>query len=171
MGGFRALDAALMLAVNRLPHPPAADRHVSVLSDLGRGAGWAALCAVIAWKGDGRGRRAAVWTIVAMLSANAVVQGPMKRIFARRRPFHDRHDHVVVGTRTLDTSFPSGHTASSFAAAASLAVAYPGYAPLLLSLSTAVGFSRIYLGHHYPSDVAAGAIVGLAFGAAAALTR
>jgi membrane-associated phospholipid phosphatase len=171
MGGLRAVDAALLLAMNRLPHGATSDRLVGLVSDLGRGIGWGAVCVALASRGGRRGRTAAVGTLVAMLSANYVAQGPMKRYFGRRRPFHDVHDHIVVGKRTLDLSFPSGHTASSFAAATSLGLAYPVYAPLLLLAAASVGFSRVYLGHHYPSDIAGGAAVGIAFGTAAAVLR
>jgi undecaprenyl-diphosphatase len=163
------IDAALLLKVNRLPHTPASDRYVSLVSDLGRGVGWAALSGYLAWRGGGQGRRAGLRSTAAMLVANAIAQGPMKQFFARKRPFHDVINHVVVGRRTLDTSFPSGHTASSFAAATSLALAFPLCAPLLLVAASGVGFSRVYLGHHYPSDVAGGVLVGVAVGVAASL--
>ena len=166
MGGLRALDASLLLAMNRLPHNPRSDRCVALLSDLGRGIGWAGLCGVLAWRDGDRGRRAAVRTIAAMLTANYIAQGPMKQMVGRQRPFHDVRDHIVVGKRTLDTSFPSGHTASSFAAATSLALAYPHLALPALLTALAVGVSRVYLGHHYPSDVAGGIAVGVVIGGA-----
>jgi undecaprenyl-diphosphatase len=164
MGGLRALDAALLVAVNRLPHISASDEYIGLLSDLGRGVGWVGLAAVVAWRGGGRGRRAGIRSSAAMLLANGLAQGPIKHLVLRRRPFHDRHDHIVVGVRTLDTSFPSGHTSGSFAAATSLLIDYPRYAPALLAVAAAVGFSRVYLGHHYPSDVAGGALLGSAVG-------
>jgi membrane-associated phospholipid phosphatase len=169
IGGLRALDASLLLVMNRLPHNPTSDRDVALLSDLGRGVGWAVLCAVLAWRDGDRGRRTALRTIAAMLTANYIAQNPMKQLVGRRRPFHDVRDHIVVGKRTLDTSFPSGHSASSAAAATSLALAYPRWAGAFLLAALGVGFSRVYLGHHYPSDVAGGIAVGGVIGAAAAV--
>jgi undecaprenyl-diphosphatase len=68
-----------------------------------------------------------------------------------------------------DHSFPSGHTATSFAAALVLARAVPRRAWLFYVLAAAIGFSRIYVGVHYPLDVLGGALVGLL--AATALLR
>lgn len=169
MGGLRALDAALLLKMNRLPHTPMSDRYISLVSDLGRGVGWAALCGWLAWRGGRHGRRVGLRSTAAMLVANAIAQGPMKQFFGRKRPFHDDEGHIVVGKRTIDTSFPSGHSASSFAAATSLAFAFPQYTPLLLTAAAGVGFSRVYLGHHYPSDVAGGVLVGVSIGVVASL--
>lgn len=169
MGRLRALDAALLLKMNRLPHTTMSDKYVSRLSDLGRGIGWAALCGWLAWSGGRHGRRSGLRCTAAMLVANAVAQGPMKQFFGRKRPFHDVRDHVVVGKRPIDTSFPSGHSASSFAAATSLAFAFPQHRRLLLAVAAGVGFSRVYLGHHYPSDVLGGVFVGVSIGVAASL--
>jgi undecaprenyl-diphosphatase len=158
-------DARLFLAVNHLPHHRLTDRPVSLLSTLGKGAGWAAVGTWLALHDGRRGRRAAVASVGAMLLTVALVQGPAKALLPRRRPFH-RRLAVVVGRRPVDSSFPSGHTAGSFAAATALGAFYPGRLPLALGIASGVGLSRVYLGHHFPSDVAVGGALGWALGAA-----
>ena len=66
-------------------------------------------------------------------------------------------------------SFPSGHTAASFALAISVAAVLPWLAGVLLVVALLVAFGRMYLGVHYPIDVAAGACLGTATGVAVAL--
>lgn len=159
------IDARLFLAVNHLPHHRLTDRPVSLLSTFGKGAGWACLAALLAINGGRRGRRAAVASVGAMLLTVALVQGPVKALLPRRRPFH-RRLAVVVGRRPVDSSFPSGHTAGSFAAATALGAFYPRRRPVALGIASGVGLSRVYLGHHFPSDVAVGGAVGWVLGAA-----
>jgi undecaprenyl-diphosphatase len=60
-----------------------------------------------------------------------------------------------------DASFPSGHAATSFAAATILTFAWPRLAPLFFVLAAAVAFSRVYVGVHYPLDVIGGAALGV----------
>ena len=66
-------------------------------------------------------------------------------------------------------SFPSGHTAAAFAIAVALAGEGHGLGPLTLSLAGGIGLSRVYLGAHYPLDVAAGVGLGALCGLAARL--
>ncbi len=149
-------------AIHGLPHSPQSDRYISLVSDLGEGLGWVAAGIGVAWLGGPRGRRAGIATALASLGTTYVVQRMVKPIFRRRRPFVAR-EVMVVGIRTADASFPSGHT-SSFAAATALATFYPKAAPLVFTLATLVGASRVHLGQHFPSDVAAGAVIGVGTG-------
>jgi undecaprenyl-diphosphatase len=157
------LDRRLFSFINGLPHTPTSDRYVSVLSDLGEGLGWVAGGVALAILGGSKGRRAGVASAAASLAATYVVQRRIKPLFRRVRPFVNREARVV-GTRPADHSFPSGHTASSFAAATALAFFYPRAAPLAYTVATGVALSRVHLGVHFPSDAAVGGVIGVGIG-------
>lgn len=93
--------------------------------------------------------------------AGAVVEGPIKRYFRRRRPFIDIVRAIVVGKKPGNWSFPSGHSAVAFAGARMLSRCIPGWRSLWYSIAGLVGFSRIYLGAHYPGDVVSGSLCGV----------
>lgn len=157
------LDRRLYRAVHGLPHSPMGDRYVTILSDLGEGLGWVGCGVALAWMGGRRGRRAGLATAVASVGTTYAVQRWIKPVFRRKRPWVDR-DVMVVGIKTTDASFPSGHTASSFAAATALAAFYPRASALAYVLAAGVGVSRVHLGHHFPSDVGVGALIGIGTG-------
>jgi len=161
--GRDGFDRRLYRVLNDLPHSTTSDRYVSVLSDLGEGLGWVAGGIALAILGGPKGRRAGAATALASLGATYVVQQRVKPLFRRVRPFVNREARVV-GVRPADHSFPSGHTASSFAAATALALYYPKAAPLAYAVATGVGMSRVHLGVHFPSDAAVGGVIGIGIG-------
>ena len=105
-------------------------------------------------------KQKAAYTAAAILF-NTASTTLLKNVVKRERPYNT-YTGIFSDKIESDYAFPSGHTSSAFATATSLAittkkwyVAVPAFA-----WSASVGYSRIYLGQHYPSDVIMGAIVG-----------
>lgn len=115
-----------------------------------------------------RGRRAAGRGLIAIAIAAAVANGPAKLLVRRRRPFS--HSRPTLIRMPRSTSFPSGHTAAAFAFATGASAEAPVLTPVLVPLAGAVAYSRVHTGVHYPSDVAAGAGIGIAAGLLATQT-
>jgi membrane-associated phospholipid phosphatase len=96
-----------------------------------------------------------------LLASGAITIG-LKYAVNRARPFNT-YPFIEKKGEGGGPSFPSGHTSSAFATATSLSLCYPKWyviAPSFLWAS-AMGYSRTELGVHYPSDVLAGAIIGI----------
>lgn len=124
------------------------------------------LFAAIAAAGDCRRRCLPRATIAALgaVAAAGVFVTIFKELFDRARP--PVAGVEAVGVIPDSASFPSGHSATAFAAAVAVGVFYPRLRRPLLALAVVVALSRVYLGMHYASDVLVGSLLGVLLGLA-----
>ncbi len=161
-GRIKQLDHLLMGRSARA-RSPGLDR---VLLTITRAANysrlWLLIASGLAACGGRQGRRAAGRGIAAIAIAAAVANGPAKLLVRRRRP--SRRSWPTLIRMPRSTSFPSGHSAVAFAFATGACAELPVLAPVLVPLAGTVAYSRVHIGVHYPSDVAAGAAIGIGSG-------
>jgi membrane-associated phospholipid phosphatase len=107
-------------------------------------------------------KRNAVESFVA-IGANVLVTHLVKVTVNRTRPADRYPDEIFVNTQTHNQSFPSGHSSLAFATATTLSMQYNKWYVTVPAYvwASSVGYSRMYLGKHYPTDVLAGAAVGI----------
>lgn len=141
-----------------------------LITNFGGFFGWAAICLLIYIFGGKLGREVAILGFVALVFSNVLVI-LLKIVVAQPRPFMALPNVDLLAPES-GSSFPSGHTASSFAAATIIGLKYHQKTkgkkywliyPLLL-FALIVGFSRIYVGVHYPYDVIFGGVIGVVCG-------
>ena len=107
-------------------------------------------------------RKIGIMSICALLGSLFINNLILKNLLARTRPFDLIQELIPLIPKPHDFSFPSGHTGSSFAAAAVIyrnMTAKIGIPVLILAIL--IGLSRLYLGVHYPSDVLFGVLSGI----------
>ncbi len=157
LAGLRDADRSLTRqAASRIP-----SQMGSVLSAVEEGAEgaklWLGAATVMGTLGGGRGRRAAAEGLGAVVLAQVVFAGLCKRLVGRRRPPKEWIPHDEVE----DPSFPSGHAAAAVGFTAAVAPSWPLAGALCAVPAALVAVERVQSGAHYPSDVAAGAAIGL----------
>ncbi|WP_258054597.1 phosphatase PAP2 family protein [Streptomyces sp. Ru71] len=123
---------------------------------------WCGATAVMALMGGWRGRKTAVAGLAAVTVAQLVSNGVCKQVADRPRPRKEWFPHDEVEDRPDFSSFPSGHTAAAVAFTASVAPLCPLTGVLCVVPAAMVAVERVQSGAHSPSDVAAGAAIGLA---------
>jgi decaprenylphosphoryl-5-phosphoribose phosphatase len=158
---LRRLDTALLRFLRTRGHAPVVELTAKSLARSGEyGAIWfAAGLVAAAFDPPRRGR----WLTAAALPPAAIgVNYGVKVLARRRRPVLD--GLPPLGGAPSSLTFPSAHSTASFAAAAAMSRIAPGRARVLYAAAAAMALTRPYLGMHYPSDVLAGAALGLALG-------
>jgi undecaprenyl-diphosphatase len=158
------LDLAVYAAVARTP-TPALD---AAMSRLSHAADYSKLslsaAGLLALVGGRSGRSAAASGLTAIAVTATIVNVAVKPLGRRRRPDRLAGDVPLARHVRMPTSrsFPSGHTAAASAFATGVGHVLPVAGIPLHALAALVGYSRVHTGVHYPGDVVAGAMIGIA---------
>ncbi len=160
-----ALDRATYDAVRATP-TPTLDRPLQLLTNAADSSRlWIGAATIMALVGGRRGRRAGGRGLAAVAVTSAIANLAVKSGVRRARPERGPSDPDRDAEMPASSSFPSGHTASAFAFAAAITEDYPLLSLPVYGMATAVGYSRVHSGVHFPGDVMAGAVLGSAIGA------
>lgn len=159
LDGLLRLDQRLVALLTGLAEQPAVLNLLRLVSRLGDWGLSVTTGAVLAWcSGPAATGRFAAVSLVAL-----AVQKALKVRVARVRPCLVAGGPPQLAPIPDAGSFPSGHTLHAVLAAAAMATAMPALAAVFVPVAGLMAVSRVALGVHYPSDVAAGGALGMAF--------
>ena len=145
-------------------HTPLLDKILAFITSLGNvGIIWIVLAVVLLILP--KTRKTGIIVAAALLMDLVLCNLILKNLVARVRPYDVNTAIAILIKKPLDFSFPSGHTAASFAAMTALFLAKMKKAWIAaLILAVLIAFSRLYFYVHYPTDVLGGAVVGVLSG-------
>ncbi len=154
----RKLEGRILLRIQKM-HNPILDKIMLLASIFGNG-GLIWVAVILGYIIAGRRREAMILIISLALCAflNNII---IKSFFKRARPCDIFGNYPPLIKRPWGSSCPSGHTATSFAMAVALCKLNLGIGIPAVVLAAIIGFSRVYLFVHYPSDVVIGVISGV----------
>lgn len=168
LNGMLHYNVILFYAINNGMDNSVFDFIMPSITNFGSLIAWSLICGLIFIFGGETGKKVAILGLTALFLSNVAVF-VLKYVIAEPRPFLTLSHVDLLTPENEIYSFPSGHTASSFAAATVIGLKYSFMAKgkkyrliyPLLAFASIIGFSRIYIGVHYPLDVVFGAIVGM----------
>jgi len=156
-------DTALFRFINGLPHSPFLDGVAATLSGIGEGGFVWIIAGLYLIIREEKRDHGFLFPITSVGILGYILSDTLKNFFGRMRP-DSLSQTIVVGSIPSGYSFPSTHTTLSFAYAFLLSYKEPALRIWFFILAALIGFSRIYLGHHFPFDVFAGVMLGFAIG-------
>src|ERR1043166_588529 len=166
MSWLQSLDLSILRFVRETLHNSFFDWLMPVLSGNNLFLPAGVIAAIwLAWRGGSRGRLCVLMLAVVVAVGDGVICANLKELIGRPRPGPLLSaDGVLPLEQTSSLSMPSSHAANMFSAAIVIFLYYRRSLWLTLPLAFAVGYSRIYKGAHYPTDVLGGAAIGMFYG-------
>lgn len=161
---FKHIDTDLFYLINNSISSPLLDCTMPVISFIGKRMTLFILLLILFILGTKRLKLTALIAGATFVIALVSV-GCLKQIVARPRPASALSSVNIRENAAHSDSFPSGHTAFSFSIASVISNRHRRTMFTLFILAALIGFSRVYLGVHYPSDVLSGAVLGMFIGA------
>lgn len=160
----RNIDEKILIFIQEYVRRPWADVFWITVTHLGD-FGWIWIVSAVVFLFCKRTRNAGLSALISLAAGALITNVILKNIVERIRPYDTISDLILLIERQSDFSFPSGHTCASFAAASALYMALPKkWGSVCIILALLIAFSRLYVGVHYPSDVAAGVVIGVCCG-------
>lgn len=158
--GLKAFDDLFIDLINGKMKNKYFDIFMYKVTDLGGAIFSSLFSLVLLVFGNNKVRLIAIEALLVLFISQIIVQS-LKKMLGRERPYVIMEKLNTFGIDLSDYSFPSGHTTASFSIATTLALNIPILTYLVFIIAIIIGVSRIYLGVHYPTDVAAGIILGM----------
>lgn len=160
MSLIQRFDNTILLFIKNNMHNSIMDKVMVIITSLGNmGLIWIVISVLLII--NKKYRNVGIMTLVALILSTILGEGILKHLVQRVRPSSDIPAVNLLIAKPLSYSFPSGHTASAFAAARILAKYFKDHSQGIFILAFLIAFSRLYLYVHYPTDVLAGIILGL----------
>ncbi len=157
-GALSEIEFGILYRLQEL-HGPLLDRFMMFVTFLGN-AGWFFIVAGAVMLCFAKTRRVGLAVLISLAVGFLLGNLLIKNLVMRDRPCWLDPGIALLIQSPDDYSFPSGHTLASFEAAVSVFLYHRRWGYAFLALAVLIGFSRMYLFVHFPSDVLAGAVLG-----------
>jgi len=160
-----SIDLTILYFINHTLSCGALDKFFSIITNVNNWfIAYLILIGISFFKGGRLGKIAVLGILLLILLTDRLNATLVKDIFHRIRPCNALNNVITPLGCTGTFSFPSNHAVNNFAAAVFFYKLFPKLKWPLFIAASLVALSRVYLGLHYPSDIAGGALIGSAFG-------
>lgn len=159
---FGRIDKRTLEYINKKCKTKTLDKVMPIITMMGNlGIIWFVISTLLILKAEYR--IIGIRVILALALTTIIGEGLIKHTVKRKRPFEEKEESLLIN-KPITYSFPSGHTASSFAALAVFIQMNTKLGLIVSPIATLIAFSRVYLKVHYPTDVIFGMMLGFTCG-------